>query len=324
MRQTGYGLLLAALATAAAFIWLAQRNDAAAPEVGASDVPAASPLRPLPAKPAPAAATAAATAAPTKTAATATATAAAPAADAAAVTFQQRRSELDRRAQSGDAAAAAELGSLLATCVNYVGGTAQEMEDLVVSGMASGVEAPLLGGKPISPELLVLLLQSSLGELEARCRGAPGQIAHDQKRPALALLQRGADAGHVDAMVDYARYAFQDFADGDDMIVHADEVLQRKRRAAAYLEQAVARGNAAALQLRSEIRSRGGVLPRDSLAAYADAYAFSLTAEGRAWPARQRELYLAALAQPLDAARLAQAQQQGQALWQRCCSGAAR
>lgn len=314
MKQRGSGLLLAALATVAAFVWLAQRNDAAAPPHGSADTPTASALRPLPAKsPAPAAATTPSAKTP--------AAAAVPAADAAAITFQQRRAELEQRAGRGDEAAAAELGSLLANCVNYVGGTAQEMEDLVVSGMASGADAPQLGGKPMSAELLVLLLQSSLRELETRCRGAPGQVRQDEQRAALDYLQRGADAGHVDAMVDYARYAFQDFSGGDDMIVHADEVLRRKRLAAAYLEQAVARGAADALQLRSEIRSRGGVLPRDSVAAYADAYAFSLTAEGRAWPVRQRELYLAALAQPLDAARLAQAQQQGQALWQRCCSG---
>lgn len=316
MNQRGSGLLLAALVTIAVFVWLAQRNDAAAPASTTNEVPAAAPLRPLPAK-LPAPATAAAVPATT-------APVAEPVADAAAATFQQRRTELERRAQGGDDAAAAELGSLLATCVNYFGGTAQDMEDIVVSGMASGVEAPLLGGKPISPELLVLLLQSSLRDVETRCRGAPGQIADDQKRTALDYLQRGADAGHVDAMVDFARFAFQDFADGDEMILHAEEVLRRKRRAAAYLETAVARGSAEALQLRSEIRSRGGVLPRNSVAAYADAYAFSLTAEGRAWPARQRELFLAALAQPLDAARLAQAQQQGQALWQRCCSGDGR
>lgn len=313
MRQGGGWLVLAALATIAAFAWLAQRNDVAVPPNRVSDVPAAAPLRPLPAKsPVPAAATTPAKAAPA---------AAAPASTAAAIAFQQRRSDLERRAAGGDDAAAAELGSLLATCVNYTGGTAEEMEDLVVSGMASGVEAPQLGGKPMTAELLVLLLQSSLREFEARCRGAPGLVKEDEKRAALDYLQRGADAGHVEAMIDYARYAFQDFSGGENMIVQADEVLRRKRLAAAYLEQAVARGAADALQLRAEIRSRGGVLPRDSVAAYADAYAFSLTDQGQAWPARQRELYLAALAQPLDAARLAQARQQGQTLWQRCCGG---
>lgn len=310
MRQGGTGLILAALATVAVFVWLAQREPASPPSQVA-EAPVVSPLRPLPST-APAAAA-------TAVAPTTTAVAAAPLADAAAASFLQRRNELARRAQGGDDAAAAELGSLLATCANYLGGTAQAMEELVVSGMAAGVDAPHLGGKPIAPELLVLLLQSSLSEVEARCRGAPGQMADDSQRSALDYLQHGADAGHVDAMVDYARYAFQDFSGADDMIVRADEVLRRKRRAAAYLEQAVARGNAAALQLRAEIRSRGGVLPRDDDAAYADAYAFSLTPEGRAWPARQRELYLAALAQPLDAQRLARAQQQGLALWQRCC-----
>ena len=250
----------------------------------------------------------------------ATPAATAPLLDAAARSFAQRRSDLERSARAGDAVAAAELGGLLATCVNYNGGTVEEIEDLVVSGLASGVEVPILGGRPISPELLVLVLQDTQRELESRCSGMAGQVKFADQRAAIALLQQGADAGRVEAMLDYVRFTFQDFEDGKDMLVHADEVLQRKRRAVTYLAQAIAAGSADALQLRAEIQSEGGVLPRNSLAAYADAYAYSLTAQGQQWSARQRELYLDALAQPLTAAQREQARQQGLAQWQRCCS----
>ncbi|TDR43004.1 hypothetical protein DFR29_1078 [Tahibacter aquaticus] len=246
-------------------------------------------------------------------------------ATATAVAFAQRRSELERSARAGDAIAAAELGGVLATCVNYHGGTVEEIEDLVVNGLATGVEVPVLGGRPISPELLVLVLQDTQRELESRCHGLAGAVTFDDQPAAIAWLQQAADAGRIEAMLDYVRFTYQDFDDGKAMLVHADEVLQRKRRAVTYLAQAIAAGNADALQLRAEIQSEGGVLPRNSPAAYTDAYAYSLTAQGRQWPARQRELYLDALAQPLDAAQREQARQQGLALWQRCCSqGAGR
>lgn len=235
--------------------------------------------------------------------------------------FETRLSGLERAATGGDPRAAADFGELLASCHDYVSMSAQQIEDSIVTGLAADEPPPLIGGKPVTAELLILLLQEWHKELERHCAGSEGIIDMERARPALDWLQRAADAGEVAAMTSYAREVLVGApSDG----YSAGDAQARRQRGLDYLERAVAAGDARALQLRAELHTQGIVVAVDPVAAYADIYVFARTSLGRQWPPRLIELYLQALAQPLDAAQLAQAQRNGEALWQACCAATAR
>lgn len=239
-----------------------------------------------------------------------------------AVDFPQRRAALERRANQGDMAAAAELGELLSECQYYSPMTPEQIEDTVVTGMAADVEPLQLGGQPVSPELLMLLVQQGYAELGRRCAGTQNSITAADFPIALEWLWRAAEAGDAGAMVSYAMYSAQDAGmavESDDPNL-AREAQARRQRAGEYLDRAVRAGDARALQVRADAYANGTFKPRDDIAAYADMHALARTELGRAWPARLVELYLQALAAPLDAAQLAQAQARGDAVWRECCA----
>ena len=85
-----------------------------------------------------------------------------------------------------------------------------------------------------------------------------------------------------------------------------------------------ARPSKESLQVRADAYANGTLKPRDDIAAYADMHALARTELGRAWPPRLVELYLQALAAPLDAAQLAQARARGEAVWRECCASGTR
>lgn len=239
-----------------------------------------------------------------------------------AVDFAERRAGLERRATQGDIAAAAELGELLAQCQYYTPMTPEQIEETVVTGMAADVEPPRLGGDLVSPELLMLLMQEGYAELDRRCAGTQSAITAADFPAALEWLRRAAEAGDTGAMVGYAMYSAQDAGvpvESDDPDA-AREAQARRQRAGEYLDRAVRAGDTRALQVRADAYANGTLKPRDDIAAYADMYALARTELGRAWPARLVELYLQALAAPLDAAQLAQAQARGDAVWRECCA----
>lgn len=219
-------------------------------------------------------------------------------------------------------AAAAELGELLSQCQYYSPMTPEQIEDTIVTGMAADVEPPRLGGQPISPELMLLLMQQGYAELDRRCAGTQNAIRAADFPAAMEWLRRAADAGEAGAMVGYAMFAAVEAsvaAESDDPD-RAREAQARRQRAADYLDRAVRAGDARALQVRADAYANGTLKPRDDIAAYADLHALARTELGRAWPARLVELYLQALAAPLDAAQLAQAQARGDAVWRECCA----
>lgn len=223
-------------------------------------------------------------------------------------------------------AAATELGELLAQCQYYSPMTPEQIEDTVVSGMAADVEPPRLGGQPVSPELLMLLMQEGYAELDSRCAGTQNAITAADFPAALEWLRRAAEAGDAGAMVGYAMYSAQDAsmaAESDDPNL-AREAQADRQRAADYLDRAVRAGDVRALQVRADAYANGTLKPRDDIAAYADMHALARTELGRAWPARLVELYLQALAAPLDAAQLAQARARGDAVWRECCASGTR
>lgn len=299
------GLLVAACAVlvlaAAVHVW---RQDARTPAPAASPVAVAAPA-PM-AAPAPAAPPAAASSAPPAAATAATA---------------DRFAELERRAAAGDVEAAGELGGIIATCRHYSPIGTQNIEQTVVDGMAAGVDPPLIAGSPVSPELLVLMLQQGQPELDRRCAGIdPHQLSGNRVRVP-DLLERAADAGQVQAMLDYPRYAFEGFGGTTRMLAEADEVARRKTKARAYLREASRRGEARALLLLGDAYASGPLEKIDPLLAYAHASAFFQTPAAQEWSPRLRELYLQALAQHLDASRLEQARRQGMQLYRDFQSG---
>jgi TPR repeat protein len=243
----------------------------------------------------------------------------------AAVDFAERRAALERRANQGDMAAAAELGELLSQCQYYSPMTPEQIEDTVVTGMAADVEPPRLGGQPVSPELMLLLMQEGYAELGRRCAGTQNAITAADFPAAVEWLRRAAEAGDAGAMVGYAMYSAQDasMAESDDPNL-AREAQARRQRAADYLDRAVRAGDMRALQVRADAYANGTLKPRDDIAAYADMHALARTELGRAWPARLVELYLQAMAAPLDAAQLAQAKARGDAVWRECCASGSR
>lgn len=234
----------------------------------------------------------------------------------ASTDFAARLARLEHAASRGDMTAAAELGALLVLCRDYAPMSAEDVEASIVTGIAADEPPPAIGGKAASPELLILLVQQSYAELDQQCAGSENLIGDARARASLAWLQRAAEAGEVAAMAPYARQVLvEQTGEPDD-----DAAVARRARALGYLDRAIGAGDAQALLLRSHLYDQGIVVSADAVAAYADLYAFSRTDAGRQWPPRLVELYLQALAKPLDAARLAEARHRGDALWQACCA----
>ncbi|GMV31688.1 MAG: hypothetical protein AMXMBFR59_38130 [Rhodanobacteraceae bacterium] len=230
--------------------------------------------------------------------------------------FAARLARLEHAADRDDMAAAAELGALLALCRDFAPMSAEDVEASIVTGLAADEPPPAIGGKPASAEFLILLLQQAYAELDRQCAGSENLIDDARAQASLAWLQRAAEAGEIAAMTPYARQVLVEQAGepGDATAV------ARRVRALAYLDRAIGAGDAQALLLRSDLHSQGIAVPADAVAAYADLHAFARTDVGRQWPPRLVELYLHALEQPLDAARLAEARRRGDALWQACCA----
>ena len=118
-----------------------------------------------------------------------------PVAQGVAVDFATHLAQLDRDAAAGDADAAAELGDLLSLCRDYAPMSAQDVEDTIVTGMATNEPAPLIGGKPALPEFLILLLQQGYAELDRHCAGSERLIDAARAKAAPDWLQRAAEAG---------------------------------------------------------------------------------------------------------------------------------
>ncbi|MCQ4163395.1 hypothetical protein [Tahibacter harae] len=305
--QARFVFLLAAAAflAALAYVWLkpAQQGATAAATSAAPPATAAAAVPP-PAEP-PAAAAAAA------------------AAPEQAASFAERRAVLDQRAAAGDAAAAAELGGILANCWRYVPATQEKIEEAVVNGLAGNVEAPLVAGVPAPPELLLLMLQQSQQELARRCTNLGPRWKWREMAQVPALLERAADAGQVQAMLDYAQHAFIDYGAAAEMLQDADEVKRRKEKARAFLRQALRRGEARALLLQADAYAAGPLENIDPFAAYAYMSAFFASAAAQDWPPRLRELYLQTVAQRLDPAQIAQARERGLQIYQDFQNGVA-
>lgn len=189
--------------------------------------------------------------------------------------FVDVRAELERRAQQGDAHAAARLGRTFAYCNGYVATSESQLETAVIEASAHGVTVAD-GGHALDPDALLARIKTGHAQQARECAQATG--VNEKNAPALALhwMERAAALGDADAQALYGRLAFADY-DTRSAIAQAEELRDRKRVAREYLQHSLASGDALALQQMSANYHSGTLFPADAEAAYRYLYAYSLT-----------------------------------------------
>jgi hypothetical protein len=207
--------------------------------------------------------------------------------------FVEARAELERRAERGDARAAARLGRAFAQCNGYVPVDDAQLESWVVEATARGVVFNE-GDHPLGPDALLARLKANQAQRARDCANAGGIDEKDPRPLAFRWTERAAALGDADAQALYGSLAFATYS-ARSAIVDAEELRERKRIARDYLERSLARGDALALQQMYLHHAHGTLYPEDAEAAYRYLYAYSLTP-------RSVELAPDALARLLDEA----------------------
>lgn len=158
--------------------------------------------------------------------------------------------------------------------------------------------------------------------LRAACaRVSPDLVAHW-----LDPLDRAARSGDVDAMREYARVAMNEYTDAAAVVGNIDEVITRRDKARAYLDEALRRGDSTALVDLANAYSEsatGNIYAADAARAHAYAYAATLANlhDMSEYDRRQLGSLLDESAQALDATTLARAEADGRRLYEQCCAG---
>lgn len=241
--------------------------------------------------------------------------------------FAQIRTELDRRARDGDDKAALQLARVLTNCRGHRSVSDAELERRIVDGLAHKSNAVMVDGMPVPPEVLLDLARRRRDELDVLCAGTKETDfdADNDRGTALRVLQRTADAGDIDAMLEYATIDYVDLrmASPAWLVDHAEAVRERKQRVAGYLKHLLASGDARVLKAYGDEYLYGRLFPRDVSKAYAYYYAWSRSTAGSGdnpWRAR---LALQYPESELSPEQIAQARDEGLALLAQCCGGAA-
>lgn len=207
--------------------------------------------------------------------------------------FVDVRAELERRAERGDAHAAARLGRAFAQCNGYVPVDDAQLESWVVEATARGVVFNE-GDHPLGPDALLARMKANQAQRARDCVNAGGIDEKDPRPLAFHWTERAAALGDADAQALYGSLAFATYS-ARSAIVDAEELRERKRLARDYLERSLARGDALALQQMYLHHAHGTLYPEDAETAYRYLYAYSLTP-------RSAELTPAALTGLLDEA----------------------
>lgn len=207
--------------------------------------------------------------------------------------FVDVRAELERRAERGDAQAAARLGRAFALCNGYVPLDDAQLEARVVEATARGVTL-VVDGHALGPDALLARLEADRDQKARDCAHAGGIDEEDPRPLAFHWIERAAALGDADAQALYGSLAFATYG-ARSAIVEAEQLRERKQRAREYLERSLARGDALALQQMYLHHARGTLYPEDAETAYRYLYAYSLTP-------RSIELTPAALTRLLDEA----------------------
>jgi hypothetical protein len=207
--------------------------------------------------------------------------------------FVDVRVELERRAQQGDAHAAARLGRTFAYCNGYVAASESQLETAVIEASAHGATVTD-GGHALDPDALLARIKAGHAQQVRECAQATGVNEKNAGALALHWMERAAALGDADAKALYGGLAFADHG-ARSAIDHGEELRDRKRIAREYLQHSLASGDALALQQMSANYHSGTLFPADAEAAYRYLYAYSLTP-------RSNETAPEALAYALDEA----------------------
>jgi hypothetical protein len=152
---------------------------------------------------------------------------------------------------------------------------------------------------------------------EACAKLPPDLVAHW-----LDPLDRAAQAGDTEAMREYASLAIADYDSVQSIVADIDTALARRDKARAYLLQALQLGDPGSL---SELagayfvsNTTPSLFDADPFQAYAYAYAATLT--GTSLNRASLDWIMSQSAQSLNAGQLIDAQNQGQRIYEQCCS----
>jgi hypothetical protein len=189
--------------------------------------------------------------------------------------FIDVRAELERRAEGGDARAAARLGRVFAMCNGYVASSEAQIETAVIELSALGVTMSE-GHHALDPDALLARAKAGRAQQERNCAHASGVNEKDASSLAFRWTAHAAALGDADAQALYGGLAFADYS-ARSAIADAEQVRDRKHLAREYLERSLAGGDALALmQMYANYRS-GTLFAPDAEAAYRYLYAYSLT-----------------------------------------------
>jgi hypothetical protein len=153
-------------------------------------------------------------------------------------------------------------------------------------------------------------------------REACGRLPRDLVTHWLDPLDRAAQSGDLDAMREYARVAMADYEDAASVVADVDEAITRRDKARAYLDEALRRGDPAALiDLADAYGESTAAWPYVADAARSHAYAYAATLGDLTEYDRRRVTFLLdESARTLDASALARAEADGRNIYQQCCA----
>jgi len=160
----------------------------------------------------------------------------------------------------------------------------------------------------VSPKTTESMLDSA-DAAAARCKG----LSEDQLASQAELLERAAEAGVLDAQLNYSTILASSVL-SPSSIARPEKIIEYKKKSIDYLNRAALAGEPKAL-LQLGLAYQDGILADKSASrAYAYTYAYGMTGASK----RTGKL-LTQMEAGLSAAELARARAEGEALYRRCC-----
>lgn len=239
--------------------------------------------------------------------------------------LEESVAELRKWSDAGDTEAQRQLTDRLELCTQHGLREAKEGDEIDRWNIERDVQNPRMTDETRAENRE--LFQSHL-DRNARTREACAKLPKDLLDHWLDPADRAAQAGDVMAMLTYAKAALRDYDDVASVAANIDEVIERRDKARAYLEEAARRGDKRALILLAEIQadtrlvlSKSPLYAKDPAAAYAYAFVASRISDATPSERKNMEWLMSESAKRLDAQALARAQAEGERLYQQCCAG---